>query len=124
MAIFIGSSGISLACRCTEPAPRQAYRAASTVAFGKVVAVRKENGGEDAVYSFEVSESWKQRLESQITVHSGEPCRFEANVGEKYVFFIKQYKPDSYDTAMCMGNSSEARAQALLNFLRATKPNK
>jgi hypothetical protein len=112
------------ACRCTEPTPGQAYRAAASVAYGKVVSVRKEKDGAEVLYVFEVTQSWKRRVEPQITIRSGTTCSFEADVGETYVIFLKQYKPDIYETAICMGNRPEAKARELLNYLREVKPTK
>jgi hypothetical protein len=123
-AISAGGAESAFACRCIEPSPRQAYRSAQSVAYGKVVSVRRDNEGADIIYVLEVAESWKRRVEPQITIHSGTTCSFEANVGEKYVVFLKQYKPDIYDTTMCMGNRPEANARALLNYLEAMNPQK
>ena len=121
-AILTAWSGIALACRCTEPEPRQAYRMAESVVYGKIVSAKKEHDGADTTYVFEVAESWKQPVESQITVHTSTTCSYEATVGEKYVFFLKRFNQSLYETAMCMGNRPEARSRGLLKFLRAQKP--
>ncbi len=119
-AIFVAVAGwgIALACRCTEPGPRQAYGMAQSVVYGRVVSAKKENDGGDISYVFEVAESWKQSVESQITVHTGTTCSFEATVGERYVLFLKQQGRSFYETASCMGNRPDAKARALLSFLR------
>lgn len=121
-AILPAGPGIAFACRCTEPEPRQAYRMAESVVYGKVVSAKKEDDGADTSYVLEVAESWKQPVESQITVHTGITCAYEATVGEKYVLFLKRSNQSIYETAMCMGNRPEAKSRALLKFLRATKP--
>ena len=96
---------------------------AQTIVHGEVVSAKKENGGADVTYVFEVAESWKLPVESQITVHSGTTCSFEAAVGKKYVLFLKRQDDKTYETATCMGNRPEAKARGLLSFLRArTKP--
>jgi len=121
-AILTAWSGIALACRCTEPGPRQAYQMAQSVVYGKVVSVKKEDDGANISYVVEVAESWKQPVESQVTVHTGTTCSYEATVGEKYVLFLKRSNQSIYETAMCMGNRAEAKSRGLLKFLRATKP--
>jgi hypothetical protein len=123
-AMSVAAPNDVFACRCTEPTPGQAYRGAASVAYGKVVAVKRQNEGADVLYVFAVTQSWKRRVEPQITIRSGTTCSFEADVGETYVVFLKQYKPDIYDTAMCMGNRPEAKARELLDYLRAVKPTK
>lgn len=120
-AILTAGSGIAFACRCTEPEPRQAYRMAESVVYGKIVSAKKENDGADTTYVFEVAESWKQSVESPITVHTSTTCSYEATVGEKYVLFLKRSSQSSYETAMCMGNRPEAKSRGLLKFLRAKK---
>jgi hypothetical protein len=95
---------------------------AESVVYGKVVSAKKEDDGADTSYVLEVAESWKQPVESQITVHTGTTCAYEATVGEKYVLFLKRSNQSIYETAMCMGNRPEAKSRALLKFLRATKP--
>jgi hypothetical protein len=123
-AMSVAAPNHLLACRCTEPTPGQAYREAESVAYGKVVSVRREKVGADVLYVFEVTQSWKRSVASQITIRSGTTCSFEADVGESYVIFLKQYKPDIYDTAMCMGNRPEAKARELLNYLHTITPTK
>jgi hypothetical protein len=119
--VSLGTAEKAFACRCREPAPPRAYRAAQSVVYGTIVSVRRENQGADVVYVFEVAESWKRPLEPEITVHSGTTCSFEANAGEKYVIFLKQYKAETLETAQCMGNTPEAKAGALLVYLRSIK---
>jgi hypothetical protein len=87
-----------------------------------VVSVKRDNEGADVFYVFEVSEWWKRRVEPQITIHSGTTCSFEADVGERYVFFLKQNKQGMYDTATCVGNRPEAKVRPLLDYLRTVKP--
>ncbi|HMA71197.1 MAG TPA: hypothetical protein VKP67_06885 [Xanthobacteraceae bacterium] len=122
--MVVGLPGFALACRCIEPSPAQAYKAAQGVVFGEVISVRKENERGDVVYVFEVAESWKHNLERQITIHSGTTCSFNANAGLKYVLFLRQTKSGNYDTGQCMGNQSEAKAGPTLQYLRAMKPAK
>jgi hypothetical protein len=95
---------------------------AQSIVYGKVISARTENHGADTSYVFEVAESWKQPVESQITVHTGTTCSFEAAVGERYVLFLKRHNQSVYETAMCMGNRPEAKSRGLLKFLRAKKP--
>jgi len=115
-------SNVALACRCTEPSPRQAYRAAESVVYGKVLSAKSDNDGADTSYVIDVVESWKQPVEVQITVHTSTSCAFAAKIGEGYVLFLKQPSQGAYETAMCMGNRSERASRALLKFLRSPKP--
>lgn len=114
-------SGAAIACRCIEPGPHQAYKAAASVVYAKVLSEKGEKDGTDISYVLEVAESWKLPVESQITIHTGTTCAFEAKVGERYVFFLKRNAQNSYETATCMGNRPEAKSSALLKFLRAQK---
>ena len=113
--------GAAIACRCTEPGPHQAYRAAESVVYGKVLSEERGNDGTDISYVFEVAESWKLPVASQITIHTGTTCALEAKVGERYVLFLRRNAQSIYETATCMGNRPEARSSALLKFLRAQK---
>jgi len=117
-----GGAGNAWACRCTEPAPRQAFRAADGVVLGKIVSVTRENGEGDVLFAFDVSESWKRNLEGRITVHTGTTCGFDADVGQTYVLFLKPRGAGGYETARCMGNRSEADAAPVLKYLRRRKP--
>ncbi len=94
---------------------------AESVVYGKVVSAKKENDGADITYVFEVAESWKQSVESQITIHTGTTCSYQAAVGERYVLFLKRSNQSSYETTVCMGNRPEAKSRGLLKFLRAQK---
>ena len=113
---------MALACRCTEPGPRQAYRAAESVVYGKVLSAKRDNEGSDTAYLIDVAESWKQPVETQITVHTSTTCAFVAEVGKGYVLFLRQPSRGSYETAMCMGNRSAEKSRELLKFLRAQTP--
>lgn len=104
---------MALACRCTEPGPRQAYRAAESVVYGKILSVERDNDGADTSYLIDVAEFWKQPVEMRITVHTGTTCAFVAKVGEGYVLFLRQPRQGVYETAMCMGNRSEGKSREL-----------
>ena len=115
----IAVSGAALACRCTEPSQQAAYRLAYSVVHGKVLSATKEVGGDAMAYNVEIIESWKRPVQSQITIHTGTTCSFEAEVGARYVLFLRQDRPAIYETAMCMGNRPENSSRDLLKFLRA-----
>lgn len=117
--LSIAGSSTALACRCSEPGPQAAYRSANTVVHAKVLSVTKENDGDGIAYVVEVRESWKQPVPSQIAVHTGTTCSFDAEVGATYVLFLRQDTPAVYETAKCMGNRPEASSRELLKFLRA-----
>lgn len=113
------------ACRCKEPVAKLAYRAADVAVLGKIVSAESSaGGGDETTYVVEVSEWWKQSVENKITVQSSTTCRFEAQVGARYVLFLKRNQQGRFETAMCMGNRSEKQAGTLLKYLRATKPSR
>jgi hypothetical protein len=116
-------TGAAIACRCTEPGPKLAYKSADGAVLGKIASVQKLDGGADEIaYVVEVSEWWKHPVDSSITVHSSTTCRFEAKVGARYVLFLKQSQQGKLETANCMGNRRAEKAGSLLRFLRSTKP--
>ena len=117
--IIVGSPALAHACRCIEPKPQQAYSTADSVALGQFLS-RKDGAREgDVVYVMAVSQSWKRQLDPQITVYSGTTCRFDAEVGARYVIFVKRDRAGNYYTARCLGNRSEPEATPTLNYLRA-----
>jgi hypothetical protein len=113
----------AIACRCTEPGPNLAYKAANGAILGRIASAQKVDSGADEIaYGVEVSEWWKQPVDSSITVHSSTTCRFEAKVGARYVLFLKRNQQGKLETAMCMGNRPAEKAGSLLKFLRSKKP--
>jgi hypothetical protein len=113
----------AFACRCRELAPKVAHRSADSAVLGKIISVEDvKDGADELAYVVEVYEWWKAPVDSQITVHTSTTCRFEAQIGTRYVLFLKRDKQGRFETAKCMGNSEEKRARHLLKFLRSTKP--
>lgn len=126
--LFVLIAGMSLyaplpafACRCREPSPPQAYRAAHSVVYGRVLSRGPQNEDADIVYTFEVDKSWKQYPGSEIVIRSGTDCRFEAVVGERYVLFLIQPNSRFFETARCMGNRAERDASTVLDYLRSVR---
>lgn len=120
---FTLDAGSALACRCEEPSAKVAFRSADSAILGQIVSVEKDGGESDGItYRVQVDESWKEKLDSLIVVHSSTTCRFEAESGKRYVIFLKRNLEGKLETAMCMGNLAENKARKLLKFLRSTKP--
>ena len=116
-------AGAALACRCEEPSAKVAFRSADSAILGEIVSVEKDQGESDGItYHVHVDESWKDKLDSLIVVHTSTTCRFEAESGKRYVIFLKRNSEGKLETAMCMGNLAEHKARRVLKFLRSTKP--
>jgi hypothetical protein len=118
LVFFAASSSSVFGCRCTEPMPRQAYRAADAAVDGEITDVQHDTDSDTFIYKVSVSESWKKKLSGEITVHSSTSCAFEATAKTKLVMFLKIYDQTRYETGMCMGNKTGKDALPVLKYLR------
>jgi len=117
VAIIACWPAVALACRCTEPNLRDAYRQATGIVWGEIVSVRKESEY-NAFYEVEVLKAWKLNAGQRITIRSGGTCIFPVAAGDKYLLYLRPYTAGTYQTSRCMGNKPEAAAARALKFLR------
>jgi hypothetical protein len=106
----------ALACRCKEPSPAAAYRQAASAVLGEIRARRDEGGGR-TTYTVEVARSWKHDVTGTVTVETGTTCRFDAEVGRRYLLFLGASGGGRYYTRRCMGDRQEGAASETLRFL-------
>ena len=109
------------ACRCTEPGPERALRAAQSVALGQIVSVDTGTPGKTH-FTFSVERSWKQSLPAEITIEDSAVCPLGPVAGARYVLFLHQEKSGGFETAKCRGDVAEDKAQATLQILDSAKP--
>jgi hypothetical protein len=106
------------ACRCVEPGLGAAYNEAEGVALATVESIERRSDF-DVSYTLAVSQAWKRPLGERLTIVSRGTCIYRAEVGHKYLLYLRSYERGGYQTGRCMGNAPETNASRALNFLRA-----
>ena len=118
-SLVFALGGPAWACRCREPAPRQAYSQAQAVILAEVEGVEPAPE-QSVIYTLRVNEAWKTPVGDRVRVRSGSTCIFQADVGRSYVLFLRPYVPGMLQTSVCMGNRPVEEAGATLRLLRST----
>jgi hypothetical protein len=111
------ASSQAMACRCTDPGPKNAYARADAVALVKIGAV--EQFREDVTrMEVEVLQSWKLKAvegSNTLPVFSmTSVCPYIGQEGEAHLLYLKKLDgpPEGFWTDRCMGNSPELHARA------------
>ncbi|MDR2207936.1 MAG: hypothetical protein LBE22_03040 [Azoarcus sp.] len=106
-----------MACRCTDPGPRNAYARADAVVLAKIGVVAQVQ--EDVTHmEAEVLQSWKLKTTADsniLSVYSMvSVCPYVGQEGETHLLYLKRSDDpmEGFWTDRCMGNSIELHAQA------------
>lgn len=116
-ALALGA-GSAAACRCLEPGPGAAYRAATAVVQGHVAGIRGDaEGPGGATVRIEVSRAWKLPVAGPIEVATSTTCAYVFEAGKDYLVYLQRDAAGHWQTRRCRGNLPLAEAQGRLDWL-------
>jgi hypothetical protein len=106
----------AMACRCVEPGPRDAYARADMIVLATITELA-EMAGDVARAKSEVHQSWKSESPKELSILTGEDCRYPFAKGETYLLYVKRGDNGEFGTYICRGNLPEAKAKSRLRWL-------
>lgn len=107
----------ALACRCTDPSVKAAYKRADAVARVHILADMTETDVQVFSTKAHVIKSWKMALPDDITVVTGDDCAYRMTAGEDYILFLSSGGIATYATYQCRGNRKVSDAKHVLKWL-------
>ena len=110
-------SSQAMACRCTNPGPKNAYARADAVVLVRIKAVEQVQE-EVARMETEVIQSWKSKAAEEtntLAVFSEtSACSYVGKEGETHLLYLNKYSgpPEGFWTGNCKGDLPESHPQA------------
>lgn len=115
----------SMACKCVESTPEEAFKNHDAVFQGTVLQIEEKKRAEETVVVvlLEVSNTWKGVVNTQVLIETSVgSCMYSGFVkGKEYVIYANQVEGTLY-TSLCDPTTKVTAAGEYLSFLGEGKP--